>query len=378
MSEARVNNLSNESNTGGPTISGITTFSGTNYFVPPVGNTAQRPENPQKGAIRFNTDSKHLEYFRGDGIGWVEVEASNEELNGGNRGVLFGGGSPTAADVMDYHTISTIGSSADFGDLPAARRNLGCGQCSSRTRGFAICGDVPGPTINDDILFFTFASLGSAVDSGFDIGTDRRITTSLSNETRGIVAGGYEPENNVIEYISLQSVGVGADFGDLTAGNRYFGYGSASTTRGLIAGGVIGPVAVNSIEYITISTTGDAADFGDIAVGDGRLLASAANSTRSILASGGQDSYSNVIEYVTIATLGNSVDFADIDGTDRRDGSGTSSPTRAVFSCGYNGSFQNKQDYVEIMTLGNSKDFGDAAGSTVFRNGGCSNGHGGL
>ena len=66
MSEARITNLSNESNTGGPTISGITTFSGTNYFVPPVGNTAQRPENPQKGAIRFNTDSKHLEYYRVD------------------------------------------------------------------------------------------------------------------------------------------------------------------------------------------------------------------------------------------------------------------------------------------------------------------------
>ena len=377
MSEIRVNNLSNESSTGGPTISGITTFSGTNFFVPPVGNTAQRSENPQKGELRFNTDSKHLEYYRGDTIGWSEVEASNEELNGGTRGVLFGGGSPTAADVMDYHTISTIGSSADFGDLPAARRNLGCGQCSSRTRGFAICGDVPGPTIHDNILLFTFASLGSAVDSGFDIGTDRRIITTLSNETRGIVAGGYEPENNVIEYVSLQSVGAGADFGDLTAGTRYFGYGSASTTRGLIAGGILSAVT-NSIEYITISTTGNSVDFGDITVGDGRLLAAAANSTRSILASGGTDSYINSIEYVTIATLGNSVDFGDIDGTDRRDGSGTSSPTRAVFSCGYNGSFQNKQDYVEIMTLGNSKDFGDAAGSTVFRNGGCSNGHGGL
>ena len=103
------------------------------------------------------------------------IEASHDQLDGGTRGVLFGGGSPTAADVMDYHTISTIGSSADFGDLPTARRNLGCGQCSSRTRGFAICGDTG--SINDDILFFTFATLGSAVDSGFDIGTDRRITT---------------------------------------------------------------------------------------------------------------------------------------------------------------------------------------------------------
>ena len=83
MSEIRVNNLSNESSTGGPTISGITTFSGTNFFVPPVGNTAQRPQDPQKGALRFNTDSKHLEYYRGDTIGWVEIEASSHEVGGG-------------------------------------------------------------------------------------------------------------------------------------------------------------------------------------------------------------------------------------------------------------------------------------------------------
>ena len=102
MSEARVNNLSNESNTGGPTITGITTFSGTNYFVPPVGNTAQRPDNPQKGSIRFNTDSKHLEYFRGDTIGWADVEASNVELGGlqsgdrGTRAIFAGGYTPSA------------------------------------------------------------------------------------------------------------------------------------------------------------------------------------------------------------------------------------------------------------------------------------------
>ena len=99
MSEIRVNNLSNESSTGGPTISGITTFSGTNFFVPPVGNTAQRPQDPQKGAIRFNTDTAHLEYYKGDTIGWSEIEASNEELGGGTgsntgtgaRGLICGG-----------------------------------------------------------------------------------------------------------------------------------------------------------------------------------------------------------------------------------------------------------------------------------------------
>ena len=130
MSEIRVNNLSNESSTGGPTISGITTFSGTNFFVPPVGSTVQRPENPQEGALRFNTDTKHLEYYKGDTIGWTEVEASNDELGGsfaggtgsneglGNRGLFIGGFVPTTnqSNTIDYVTISTLGDAQDFGD----------------------------------------------------------------------------------------------------------------------------------------------------------------------------------------------------------------------------------------------------------------------
>jgi len=110
MSEARIDSLSNENNTGGPTLSGITTFSGTNYFVPPVGNTEQRPENPQKGALRFNTDTKHLEYFRGNTIGWVDIEASHGQLGGGTgsnagtgaRGLWSGGDTPTIVTLIEY------------------------------------------------------------------------------------------------------------------------------------------------------------------------------------------------------------------------------------------------------------------------------------
>ena len=80
MSEVRVNNLSNENNTGGPTISGITTYSGRHFFVPPQGDTASRPEDCEPGSLRFNTDSVKLEYFRGNTIGWTEIEASSPEL----------------------------------------------------------------------------------------------------------------------------------------------------------------------------------------------------------------------------------------------------------------------------------------------------------
>ena len=150
MSEIRVNNLSNESSTGGPTISGITTFSGTNFFVPPVGNTAQRPQDPQKGALRFNTDTKHLEYYKGDTIGWTEIEVI-EAAPLGARGI-FAGGNPNNT-LIDYFTVVTTGNAKDFGDLTTSR-------------------DVP---------------------------------SGLANLTRGIIAGGYlSPATvNVIEYVTI-------------------------------------------------------------------------------------------------------------------------------------------------------------------------------
>ena len=49
MSQINVRNLSNENEDGAPDIVGVSTFSATSYIVPPVGNTAQRPENPQGG-----------------------------------------------------------------------------------------------------------------------------------------------------------------------------------------------------------------------------------------------------------------------------------------------------------------------------------------
>ena len=62
MSRLNVGNLFNENEDGAPVVSGISTFSSPHYFVPPSGSTAQRPQNPGEGMIRFNTDSGHLEY----------------------------------------------------------------------------------------------------------------------------------------------------------------------------------------------------------------------------------------------------------------------------------------------------------------------------
>ena len=88
MSQIKVRNLSNENEDGAPDIVGVSTFSATSYFVPPVGTTAQRPENPQGGDLRFNTDSASLEYFRGDTIGWSQIEMTSPDLGVKNEGYL--------------------------------------------------------------------------------------------------------------------------------------------------------------------------------------------------------------------------------------------------------------------------------------------------
>ena len=97
MSQINIRNLSNENEDGAPDIVGVSTFSATSYFVPPVGTTAERPENPQEGDLRFNTDFAGLEYFRGDTINWEQIEMTSPDLNGGARGVWAAG---------NYHPVS--------------------------------------------------------------------------------------------------------------------------------------------------------------------------------------------------------------------------------------------------------------------------------
>ena len=57
---------------------------------------------------------------------------------------------------------------------------------------------------------------------------------------------------NTIDYITIASLGVADDFGDLTAG-RYFLAATSDGSRVFLAGG---NVSSNTIDYITIATTG--------------------------------------------------------------------------------------------------------------------------
>ena len=381
MSQINIRNLSNENDDGSPEIVGVSTFSAPSFFVPPKGTTAERPSACEPGSIRFNTDTSNLEYFRGKTIGWSQFELVTSNLGGGtgsNTGLgaraLYGGGVNTSnakVNIVDFLTISTMGDSQDFGDMPDTNTGVP-GSCSSRTRGL-FGGGYP---YTDRICFFTFASTGDSTDFG-NLSQSRSNLNGLGDGIRGVFVGGYTGSNQTtMDYVTISQTGNAVDFGDLSA-NSNTPLAANSSTRGLIAG----INETNVIEFITISTTGNATDFGDLTVArSGGAVGPLGNSTRGIFASGYSGGDLNVLDFVTIATKANAQDFGDLAVIGASQTGAASSPTRGVIMGGIGGSPRaatNTTQKIEILTEGNSVDFGDI---TTARNagGGISNGHGGL
>ena len=395
MSEVRVNNLTNANQTGGPTLSGITTFSSTHFVVPPQGDTASRPSGSPVGALRFNTDTYHLEYYRGDTIGWVEIEAELTAPLGGGTGsntglgtrlLQAGGNSPSLNNnVIQFVTISTFGNAQDFGDLSYNGGNSR-GSASSNTRAL-FCTNSHSPTI----VFSTFASTGDSTSFGEIQGFTGRYKCGLSNQTRGIFAGGATTpsspasSNDNIEFVTISQTGNAVDFGNLSLARAYIATCSSST-RGVFAAGYnISPLnsGSNIVDFITIPSTGNATDFGDT-IGTQYGCAGASNATRGIISGGhlAPSGNTNTMQFITIATTGNSIDFGDmVQAHAVRVHGGGSSSTRALFMGGYrtsgSPSATNEINSVEIATTGNATDFGDLTNAPMYT-AATSNGHGGL
>ena len=382
MSELNASNLRKEHGNEGSDLVGVTELTSPYFMVPPSGNTKESPENPQPGTLRFNTDIGSLEYFKGDTIGWEQIQRTTSNLNGGVRGLHMGGFlNPGESDVIDYITIATLGNVIDFGNLLAGNRVQG--GCASRTRGIS-AGGYTGSASNV-IQYITIPSTGDAIDFG-NLSKSRFNNGGLSNQTRGIFYAGEGAPNswiNIVDYITIAQTGHALDFGDIQNQNGQIGQnnGVSSPTRGIAGGGYVSPGAyVNIIGYVTISTTGDFADFGDLNSARGRA-GGIHNATRGIFTGGFEPATTNIIDYITMSTLGNALDFGD-----QLYGAASlaccSSPTRGTAAGGYNGStaptyISNTIGYLEIATTGNLIDFGDLS-VTRGQARGISNAHGGL
>ena len=185
------------------------------------------------------------------------------------RGIVLFGETPGASNVIQYIEISTTGNAVDFGDTTFTAIPGGNAGCCSPTRG--LVGGNSSPTTGT-IEAITISSKGNAFKFG-DLSQTRYRTGGLSNSTRGVWGGGnpgISPVNysTTIDYVTIASDGNAQDFGDILRGTNPGA--TSSSTRGILAGGydnTSSPTAAsltNIINYITLSTLGDAMDFGDL------------------------------------------------------------------------------------------------------------------
>ena len=242
MSELNASNLRKEHGNEGPDLVGTTELTSPYFMVPPSGTTIERPQNPQKGTLRFNTDIGSLEYFKGDIIGWESINRYSPNLGDQN--------------------------------LTNSARGTGA-------RGLYFCGSTPGDNEINNIEYYTIPTQGNGTDFG-DATVAVRQGCALSSATRALHLGGFDGSNrkNDIGYVTVSSTGNAADFGDLSQTCIGHPAGFASATRGINAAGE-SPGNTNEIEYVTIASTGNAVDFGDL---------NAAGSTNGVMQSTGASS----------------------------------------------------------------------------------------
>ena len=331
-------------------------------------------DTAKAGAMRFNTDSSQMEIY--DGNQWTGIlSTSPEQLTGGTRGFWAGGEAPSKTNVIQFVNIDSTGNTVDFGD--ASYTLSGHTAFSSRIRGLIMGGSLgPQPTnYANTIEFVTMSSQGNTVDFGDSI-TNTAQRASLASSTRGVMIGGLlgGARYNIMDYVTIAQTGNGVDFGDLPVANNG-GHSLSSPTRGIFAGGYEGSMT-NAIRYITISTLGNAAEFGDL-TRTTRYPSTSANAVRGVFAGGANPSRQDTIDFITIATLGNALDFGNLSTSISDFHQGAASPTRGVFGGGSTGSLTDTIQYVQIMSEGNAIDFGNLLAANQYC-AGFSNGHGGL
>lgn len=275
---------------------------------------------------------------------------------GGDRAVTT-----TDSSGYKYYTIPTPSAASTFGDYSTSHNHDRGAACSSKTRGLFAGGSAAG-TLTNIIEYITIASVGNGTDFGDLVGTFYYVA-GASNGTRALFGGGYKNgassshESNDIQYVTIDTAGNAADFGDLTA--TLIGVAASSDATYVLFFGGRNSVR-NNIDYVTAATAANATDFGDMTYSASEHGA-VSDATRSIHVGGYTGSaVTNAMGYVTTATQGNATDFGDL--TVARYGMGTANnKTVAVFFAGPNASYaaNNTIDQCVIQTAGNCTDFGD-------------------
>ena len=266
--------------TEGPVFEGDIEFTSQNFLTLPKGDTAQRGRGRGVfggGVNGAPSQTNNIAYIniqsQGNTIKFGDLTSTNKVWTsafGSSTRAIWPGGAQyngtNPVDIIDFVTIATTSNATDFGDLSAAKTNVG--SHSSQTRGVIAGGYLTSPGSNINVIeFVTIATTGDAADFG-DLTLARHTNQACSNATRAInFSGGSAPAgvSNVIDFITMATLGNAVDFGDTLFEQRNGLGAMSSSTRAVLGGGFVDPeTALNVIQFVEIATTGNAIDFGDL------------------------------------------------------------------------------------------------------------------
>ena len=270
-----------------------------------------------------------------------------------------GDGGPVVAGV------STVSTSA-FMVMPVCNTEIrGAGSGRGIIAGGAESLSSP-YTISDRMQYITISTTGNTVDFG-NLSLARYYVRGTASSTRGVFAGGTYPSpavTDVIDFVVISSGGGANDFGDMSV-NRNGLAAFGNQTRGVLAGGYTTPTNTQTslMEFVNIATTGGVSNFGDLSVSR-EIMAGFASPTRGIIAGGAQGStITNLtadIQFVTLATGGDSQRFGELVRLRYRLPGASNSTRGLTFGGRYPGqSGVDEIDYITIATEGNAQDFGN-------------------
>ena len=309
--------------TEGPVFEGDIEFTSQNFLTLPKGDTTQRGRG--RGLIianyiqpaNYNTSEFITIQSMGNSIDFGDTSAAvrgHATLASSTRALSASGYvAPSNVNTIEFFTIATQSNSTDFGDLLGGSGSYT--PISNETRGI-FAGGYAYPSLFNNIDFITIATTGNSQDFG-GLTTLRADgnRSAVNSPTRGLIGGGYVSPagSNNIEFVTIATTGNSQDFADLTAGRSNF-TGLCSSTRGVFAGGT--NPSNNIIDFVTIASQGtNASDFGDMFVNQAGACASTSNNTRGVIVGGDlqpSNAFTNTMQHITIATTGNSLDFGDM------------------------------------------------------------------
>ena len=381
MSTFDTSNLENTSG-GAPDFSQGLNVGGTDILTlvtPTEYHTgASEPSSPANGAVWYDgTDV--LQYVNG---GWYTLSVTAPLLYLGNTAVLVSAGNGNDAswpgDNYQTFNIATLGNASSFGSNSSTSDRHQAGSASNKSIAVFFGGSITTRTApnsystagTNEINYFTFATLGAAVDFG-DVLATASEAPGMSDGTYGVFGPMDGFATYQIQYITFATPGNAVDFGNPSSSRRRAG-ACSNGSRGVMAGGNFFSYT-NVIDYITIATPGNSTDFGDT-LSVVSYLSGCSDATRGLFGGGNTSSGGtglNTIQYVTIATPSNSTDFGDLT-VGSYYNAAAANDTRATFMGGTGGT--NVINYVTIATTGNATDFGDLVTTTNYKGSACSGG----